>query len=112
MRESRADRRLGAPPLFLASAQGRESGEHRQRLDNASASPTTPQGPNRYVIDIVWIKERARAGAQTNEATVASFGEAMQCSLDTNSPYKSVANLGCEINQSPTQQTKVLCGLY
>ena len=84
----RADRRLGAPPLFLASAQGRESGEHRQRVDDASASPTTPQGPNRYVVDIVWIKERARAGAETNEATGASFGEAMQCSLNTNSPIQ------------------------
>ena len=42
------------------------------------------------------------------------FGQriALHRSLDTNSPYKSVANLGCEINQSPTQQTKVLCGLY
>jgi len=29
---------------------------------------TIPQGPNRYVVDIVWIKERARAGAETNEA--------------------------------------------
>ena len=55
---------------------------------SASASPTTPQGPNRYVVDIVWIKERARAGAETNEATGASFGEAMQCSLDTNSPIQ------------------------